>query len=106
MINNAILKSLSSVKSKFVYRVEKGDTVFSVADKFHTTKELIIYLNALTEDLREGELILVEKVQGEEYIVCPTDSLQKIAQNDKRRSFEIANKNKTDFFYVGQKIYI
>lgn len=106
MINKQILNDLSQVKNKFIYKVESGDTVFSIADKFHTTKELIIRLNALTEDVRVGEFIIIEKVQGEEYIVKPTDSLSQIAHNNDEKSFEIINKNKTDCLYAGQKIYI
>lgn len=106
MINKTILTDLSQVKNKFIYRVEKGDTVYSIADKFHTTKELLISLNALTEDVKVGEFLLVEKVQGEEYIVKPTDSLEEIAHSSREKSFEIINKNKTDFIYAGQKIYI
>lgn len=106
MINKAILIDLSQVKNKFIYRVERGDTVYDIADKFHTTKELLISLNALTEEVRAGEFIVVEKIDGEEYVVKPTDSLQSIAHYSREKSFEIINKNKTDFIYVGQKIYI
>lgn len=101
-----ILNDLSQVKNKFIYKVESGDSIFSIADKFHTTKELIIRLNALTEDVRVGEFIIIEKVQGEEYIVKPTDSLRQIAHYNNEKSFEIINKNKTNCLYVGQKIYI
>lgn len=106
MIDNVRLKNLSHVKNNFLYKVEVGDDLKSVADRFHTTQRAIISLNGIEEDLRAGEYIVIEKITGEEYVIMPMDTLEKIANNDNEKLREIVRKNKIDFLYVGQKIYI
>ena len=97
---------LNDFQSKFVYRVERGDDLNSLSDKFHTAPSRIIADNSLNEEISEGELLVIEKVDGEEYIVKPYDDLDKIAGYDEKKRREIVAKNKTDYIYVGQKIYI
>ena len=106
MIENRILNNLSKVKSKFLYMVVRGDDLRAVADKFHTTQQVLIEINHLDEEIKEGEYILIEAVEGEEYIVKPEDTLEKIARYDKELLRRLILKNKTDSVYVGQKIYI
>ena len=106
MIDNVILKDLSSVKNTFLYRVEVGDNLSLIANKFHTTQIVLIALNGLESEPLVGEYILIKKIEGEEYIVMPGDTFEKIAQNNNKIAQEIIRKNKTDCIYVGQKIYI
>lgn len=100
------LFDLSFYQDKFIYRVQNGDTIKSIAEKFHTQETFLISLNALTEEVCVGDILLVEKIKGEPYIVKPLDTLEKIAGYDKDRIFEIINKNKTDVIFVGQKLFI
>lgn len=106
MNNNKSLSDLSSKKNTFLYFVEKGDDLKSVADKFHTTQRVLIALNNLESEIKEGEYIIIEKLAGREYVVKPWDTFEKIAHNDKEQARELALKNKTELLYVGQKIYI
>ncbi|MBR2336850.1 MAG: LysM peptidoglycan-binding domain-containing protein [Clostridia bacterium] len=106
MINNVILNDLSYIKKCFLYRVEVCDSLKAIADKFHTTQRVIAVLNGLDGEVRAGEYILVERVDGEEYIVKPTDTLEMIAQNNIEKIQEIKRKNRIDYIYVGQKIFI
>jgi LysM repeat protein len=106
MIDNGKLKDLSVVKTAFVYMVEKDETVFTLAKKFHTTVEVIVKTNGLTEDIKRGQFLLIERVDGVEYFVKPKDTIFKIANYSDEKRTEIVSKNKIDYVYVGQKIYI
>ncbi len=106
MIDKVKLKSLCDVKTCFVHKVEKGETVFSLARRFHTTVEVIVKINGLIEDVRQGQFVLIEKIDGKEYFVKPEDTIFKIADNDNEKSTRILAKNRVDFLYVGQKLYI
>ena len=106
MIDNAKLKDLSKVKTTFVYRVEKGENVFLLANKFHTTIDVIVKINGITEDVKCGQFLLIERIEGEEYFVKPKDTILKIANYDEEKKAQIVSKNKIEYVYVGQKLYI
>ena len=100
------LFDLSDFQKRFIYRVEKDDDLNSIADRFHTTPISIISLNSLAENICEGELLMIEKIDGNEYIVKPGDDFDKLSGFDSEKRREIITKNKTDVLFVGQKIYI
>ena len=93
-------------RKEFMYRTEEGDTLFSVAEKFHTTRRILIAVNNLTEEPVAGMLILVSQAKGDRYVVRPGDNFFSLAGGDRDRAFALMNKNKTDELYVGQVIYL
>ena len=100
------LFNLSDFVTSFIYKTEDGDDLSSIAEKFHTTESLLITLNALKEQPRPGDVLLVERVEGEPYVVKPGDTLLSIAGGDKDKVYMIMNNNRVDTIFVGQKIYI
>ena len=38
----------------FVYRVEEGEDLYRIAEKFHTTRQILISVNGLTEEPEKG----------------------------------------------------
>lgn len=90
----------------FVYRFERGDTLDKIADKFHTTPCNIIALNSLEEPPKEGEYLLIEKIDGREYRVRPTDDLYSLCNRNDEFFSRVKTKNRTDTIYVGMKIII
>lgn len=64
-----------------VYQIQKGDTLYSLAQKYHTTPELLTELNGLEPNayLYAGETLLVPKEGIELYLTEYGDSIQKIA---------------------------
>ena len=106
MIDNVNLQGLFCVKNTFIYMVEQGECLKTIADKFNTTQQALIAVNGLETDVKAGEYIIVEKIQGDSYVVKVGDTLEKIASFDKEKIREIVRKNKIDCIYVGQKIYI
>ncbi|MBQ7373409.1 MAG: LysM peptidoglycan-binding domain-containing protein [Clostridia bacterium] len=106
MIDKVKLKNLSDVKTEFIYKVEKDETVFSLAEKFHTTVQVIVKINGLTDEIKCGQFILIERIDGEEYYVKPKDTILEIAKGDVQKKTEIIAKNRIDYLYVGQKLYL
>ena len=106
MNENLKLTDVSGYKKRFVYKIERGDDIYSLAKRFHTTVAAIIADNALTMPPEKGELIVIEKIDGREYIVKPTDDINTISGGDSGRAFEILRKNKTDVIYAGQRIFL
>ena len=103
---NKKFDNIGRYKRIFVYKTERGDNLDSIAEKFGTTKRIIVADNLLSEEPRLGETLIVEKPEGRAYIVKPFDTLESISGGDKKRELEMLKNNKTDFIYVGQKIYI
>ena len=54
MIDNNRLFDLSCVKNRFVYKVERNENISSIADKFHTTKEALIAINGISQEVSVG----------------------------------------------------
>lgn len=103
---NKKIDNIGRYKRIFVYKTERGDDLDSIAEKFGTTKRIIVADNLLSEEPRLGETLIVEKPEGRAYIVKPFDTIESLSGGDKKRELEILKNNKTDFIYVGQKIYI
>ncbi|MBR1867335.1 MAG: LysM peptidoglycan-binding domain-containing protein [Clostridia bacterium] len=98
--------NLGDLKARFLYRVEKGDSLESICERFHASKSYIVFLNCLTKEPLEGESLLIEKANGREYVVKPGDTLQKIAGGDEEALRRIMSENKIDEVYFGQTIYV
>lgn len=103
---NKKFDNIGQYKRIFVYKTERGDDLDSIAEKFGTTKRIIVSDNLLSEEPRLGETLIVEKPEGRAYIVKPFDTIESLSGGDKKRELEMLKNNKTDFIYVGQKIYI
>ncbi len=100
------LYDLSDFENGFIYRTEEGDTIFFLSEKFHTTPAAIIFFNSLSAEPIPGELIYVEKIEGEKYTVKPGDTIEAISEKFRVGQDVILLKNKTDVLYVGQTIYV
>ncbi len=106
MNKECILLSDFNFLDEFYYKVQKGDSLSSLADKFHTTESVIIKNNRLSSDVKDGELIFITKIKGEKRVVMPYDSLEKLCDYDKVKIDEVVRKNMIDYLFVGQVIYI
>lgn len=106
MINKINLFKLSDGKSSFVYKVELGDNVKNIAEKYQTTPMVIIRINNLKREVEVGEFILIEKLFGIEYVVKPKDTIESIAKKFGCSAITLMTNNMTDFIFVGQKIYV
>ena len=55
------LRYCIDVLNEGLYVVEEGDTLKSIANKFKTTKNLIIVDNYLTTDVKKGDYLYIKK---------------------------------------------
>ncbi len=92
---------------KFFYRVEKGDRILNISQKFNIPFCKIILQNGLIREVSEGDLLYLEQDETNTvYTVKPTDTLEKISERFCVKKEEIIEKNGTDFVFYGLKIYL
>ena len=76
------------------YTVQKGETLYSIAKKYHLKVETIVLANNLSSALiRPGKHLKILPVNGLVYIVKKGDSLEKIAQKYSSNVMVIAKIN-------------
>ena len=90
----------------FFYRVGKGETVFSVAEKFDIPTLSIINENNLKKELDCGDLLVLNKTPCKVYTVQPTDTLVSIAKRFCTSESQIMLDNGIDYVFYGLKIIL
>ena len=93
-------------KNNIFYRVESGDTLESISSLFNVSKNYIVLHNGA--ELYAGKLLFLPETYFEVYVVKPFDTVEKIAKHFGKTAENIKQKNnlKTDYVFVGQKLYI
>lgn len=106
-IVGAGLKSKKDIKD---YKVEKGDTVTSVAEKFGVSPDTIRLSNGLTGDsLEEGSVLVISPINGIVYTVKAGDTPASLADKyyaDKDNLLIFNDAELTGTFRVGERIVI
>ena len=90
---------------KFFYRVQEGDTLSSIAQKFSSPIGRLIHNNNLTKEVSAGDIVFVEQAKNV-YLVKPLDKLEDIAQKFNITPQEILDKNYIEYIYCGLLIEI
>lgn len=90
------------LKEQSVYRVKKGQTLNDLQNAFCIPARLIAIENALTEELRGGEVLFIPEAKGNLYVVRGGESKTLLCGSEER-FFE---KNKTNCLYPAQKILL
>ncbi len=95
-----------------LYTVEKGDTLYSIANKYNVSVNDLIDTNALPSTvLMVGQILVIpnnEEINGTIYTVKPGDTLYKIASlyNVKINELMDANSLTSNILSIGQKLVI
>ena len=93
-----------------IYTVKKGDSLYSIAQKFNTTVENIKRANNLASNLLSigQKLKIPSTLSSNVYIVQKGDSLYKIAQkfNTTVENIKRANNLTSNLLSIGQKLKI
>ena len=97
-----------------IYTVQKGDTLYGIANKYNTTvDDIIIYNNLSSTNLTVGQKLLIPNVytesdQYDTYIVQKGDSLYKIANEFNTTVTELMKINNlsSNLLTIGQKLLI
>ncbi len=91
--------------NEFIYAVEEGDSLSSIANAFNTTENLIVFNNNLSSQIEVGQRLYIKRCSII-YTVLPSDDLQKIADKFNKSKEEILRENKCNFIYPTQRIKI
>ena len=62
-----------------IHRVERGDTLAKIAARYGVPINMIARDNELTEEIYEGQRLIIGRVDGTVYTVKPEDTLEAIA---------------------------
>lgn len=85
---------------KFFYRVQTGDSVLSVCQRFNCSMGKLISINGLKAEICAGDILLVEREQRV-YLVKPTDTLEKIAKKFNLAPQQILDNNCVPYVFCG-----
>ena len=92
---------------KFFFRVDKGDSLCSVSERFDIPVVKIIKDNRLSREIEEGDMLYLEKDEGYKvYTVLPTDTVEKIAAANNTSAERILQENGIPYVYFSQKILL
>ena len=91
---------------KFFYRVNDGDSVFSVAERFNVPTSLIIKQNNLMQDIEAGDLLYIESEPCTLYKVKPNDTAKSLSEKFGVSEEELLSKNGVPYIFYGIKIKI
>lgn len=109
--NQEVLYQGENIDSIFVYYVEKGDTISSIAKKFDIDVETLLWANnlSLRSLLKIGQELTILPISGISYSVKKGDSVQSIAKKYKADPEDILafnNLQNASSLNIGQKIII
>ncbi|MBR5388591.1 MAG: LysM peptidoglycan-binding domain-containing protein [Clostridia bacterium] len=90
----------------FFYRVTENDTVSSVSSKFNVPQFSIVRLNNLTEELKDGDILYIEKCDGKSYTVKPCDTVRSLSRKFGLSENELKEKIGSDYVFYGMTINI
>lgn len=90
---------------KFFYRVEEGDSVLSLADRFEVPALTIIKLNNLKSEVSAGDLLFIKACE-KTYRIGIFDTVNSVSEKFGVSAERLKEKNGTEYFYYGQLIEI
>lgn len=91
---------------KFFYRAEKGDTVFSLSNRFSVPPTKLISLNRLCREISEGDLLYIESAEGCLYKVKPFDTAKSVSEKFCVSEEKILKDNGVEYLFYGLTITV
>ncbi len=92
--------------TKFFYRVQIGDTVSSLSERFSIPQIKIISLNGLKKEISEGDMLYLEKEDAVTYKVRLFDTAETVAKKFNVDKDELLKLNGVEYIFYGQTIII
>lgn len=89
-----------------MYTVKKGDTLPSIAAKFHASQAVIAERNNLKGQPFEGMKLVIDEQEAFGYTVRPFDSIEGIAAKFGISAESIERLNGVSAVFVGQRILV
>ena len=90
------------LKESGFYRVKKGQTLKEIASAFACPERLLAVSNALTEEVKEGEILLIPPLEGNLYTVRGGESKELLSGS----AAGFFKKNQTHLLYPTQKVLL
>ena len=92
---------------KFFYRVETGDSVLSLSQKFNVPVCKLVEDNNLKSEIKRGELLFIERKTAVYYKVKPFDKVEDIAKKFCVSKERLLKDNAVNYIFYGLilKIY-
>lgn len=92
---------------KKIYVVKDGENLLSISAKFGVSPMEILTKNKISEhNIQLGTVLVIDKVDGQRYIVKPFDSLESISEKFNKSVEDIKNFNNIKQVFLGEVIYI
>jgi surface antigen/Mor family transcriptional regulator len=93
--NPTVEEFVDSAKDVYIYKVELGDTVSSIALKYEITQNTIYWANDLTEDsiIKPGDSIFILPITGVRHKVKDGDTVQSLAKKYEAKEEKIISFN-------------
>ncbi len=92
--------------TKFFYRVQKGDTVSSLSERFDVPQIKIISFNCLKKEIEEGDMLYLEKEKAQTYRVGLFDTAKSVADKFNMTEKELLSLNGVEYIFYGQTILV
>ena len=86
---------------KFFYRVEEGDTILSLSEKFRMSACKIIKQNNLKKEISCGDILCIESGGQRLYKVNPFDTASSVAKKFNTTEEKILTDNGVEYIYYG-----
>ncbi len=90
----------------FFYRVQQGDTISRLSNRFNLPVTEIISLNNLKREIEEGDLLFIQTYDCVLYTVKPQDTVYSIAKKFNVSPQKILDDNHLPYVWWGLKIKV
>lgn len=91
---------------KFFYRVIDSDSVLSLAARFNVPPIVIIKDNALTAEVRDGDVVFIQRAGGKTYTATPFDTVESVAEKFRVEANAIRELNGVEYLFYGLTVVI
>lgn len=91
---------------KNYYRVKRGDTLLSIAEQFFIPPFKLIADNCLKREVREGQVLIIDKLNRKVYRVKPFETILSVCKDFCISTEDFISINKTDYIYPGILVYV
>jgi len=84
----------------FFYRVQSGDSVISLSNRFFVPTRDLIEENALKEEIREGDVLYISP-KDNAYPVSPHETAEDLSKKFGKSADEILKENGVSYLFYG-----
>ena len=91
---------------KIFYRVQKGDSLLSVSERFEIPPVSIIKDNGLKKEIEEGDLLFLERKSKNTYKILPADTVDGVCLKFGIGKEDFLSVNGVGYVFYGLVVYV